>query len=212
MIRFGAAAVAAFAMALAAPAQASVLDHLQLKIGASVISPDESAHISPIGGSVDISDETVPTLAIEYFFTDHISAELLCCMATHDVHAVNTGLGTLDLGEVSHFPPTLTVKYRWTNLGQFEPYVGAGVNYTIFFDENAPSGGPIQDINYGSSFGPALQVGFDYRLDEHWSINLDVRKVYINTDVTIDAGGLGIVRADVDIDPTITTLAVGYRF
>jgi outer membrane protein len=173
--------------------------------------PDESADISVIGGDVDISDEYVPTLAIEYFFTDNISAELLCCAAQHDVKAVGTALGTVDLGQITHFPPTVTLKYRWTTLGAFQPYVGAGVNYTHFFDESVPAGGPVTHINYDDSFGPALQVGADYKLDEHWSVFADARKIWINTDVTIDAGATRI-KADVDVDPWVVTAGVGYRF
>ncbi|MBK6704066.1 MAG: hypothetical protein IPG56_10165 [Caulobacteraceae bacterium] len=119
MSKFGVAAIAALAaMTLAAPAHAGVLDNFQIKLGVSGVLPDEQG--DPI--DVDISDEFVPSLQIEYFFNDHVSAELLCCVATHDVTAAS---GTIDLGQVTHFPPTVTLKYRWTNFGQFEPYVGA---------------------------------------------------------------------------------------
>jgi outer membrane protein len=199
------------AAALAAPAHAGVLDNVQVKVGVSGVLPDEGADISLIGGDVDISDEYVPSLQIEYFFTDNVSAELLCCAAQHDVKAVRTSLGTVNLGQITHFPPTLTLKYRWTNFGKFEPYVGAGVNYTHFFNEELPAGGPVTSISYDDSFGGALQVGADFRMNEHWSLNADVRKIWINTDVTINAGPTRI-DADVDINPWVTTLGVGYRF
>lgn len=201
MIKVGAAAVAVFAaMALAAPAHAGILDNVQIKFGVSGVLPDEKG--DPI--DVDISDEWVPSAQIEYFFTDNISAELLCCVATHDVTAAG---GAVDLGEVTHFPPTVTLKYRWTNFGQFEPYVGAGVNYTAFIDSDPPAG---LSVDYDDSFGPALQLGFDYRLDEHWGVNFDVRRIWINTDVTIS----GAVNAtdDVDINPWVLSTSVAYRF
>ncbi|GIK49371.1 MAG: outer membrane beta-barrel protein [Hyphomonadaceae bacterium] len=201
MIKVGAAAVAVFAaMALAAPAHAGILDNVQIKFGVSGVLPDEKG--DPI--DVDISDEWVPSAQIEYFFTDNISAELLCCVATHDVTAAG---GAVDLGEVTHFPPTVTLKYRWTNFGQFEPYVGAGVNYTAFIDSDPPAG---LSVDYDDSFGPALQLGFDYRLDEHWGVNFDVRRIWINTDVTIS----GAVNAtdDVDINPWVVSTSVAYRF
>jgi len=199
------------AVAFATPAQAGILDKVQVKVGVSAVIPDESANTSVIGGDVDISDEYVPSLAIEYFFTENISAELLCCAAQHDVSAVQTALGTVDLGQITHFPPTVTLKYRWTNLGKIEPYVGAGVNYTHFFNEKLPAGGPITSISYDDSFGGALQAGADFRLNEHWALNVDVRKIWINTDVTIFAGPTRL-DADVDINPWVTTVAVGYRF
>lgn len=205
MKKLGFAALAAVAtLALAAPAQAGVLDHFQVKVGVSGVLPDEEG--SPI--PVDISSEYVPSLQVEYFFNDHVSAELLCCVATHDVTAAN---GAIDLGQVTHFPPTVTLKYRWTNFGQFEPYVGAGVNYTAFIDSEVPSTGPVLAIDYDQSFGGALQAGFDYRLDDHWAINVDVRRIWINTDVAIDTT-LGPVAADVEIDPWVVSTAIGYRF
>lgn len=201
MNRLGAAAVAAMAaLALSTPAQAGILDNFQIKVGVSGILPDEAGDPIP----VDISDEYVPTAQIEYFFTDNISAELLCCVATHDVTAAN---GAIDLGEVSHFPPTVTLKYRWTDLGPFEPYVGAGVNFTTFYDSEPPAG---LSVEYDDSFGPALQVGADYRFDEHWFVNFDVRRIWINSDVTIS---VAINATDeVDIDPWVVSTSIGYRF
>src|SRR5690606_11203091 len=124
----------------------------------------------------------------------------LCCVATHDVTAAS---GAIDLGEVTHFPPTVTLKYRWTDFGKFEPYVGAGVNYTAFIDSEPPAG---LSVDYDESFGPALQLGFDYRLDEHWGVNFDVRRIWINTDVTIS----GAINAtdEVDINPWVVSTSV----
>jgi outer membrane protein len=201
MSRFGVAAIAALAaFTLAAPAQAGVLDNFQIKVGVSGVLPDESG--DPI--DVDISDEYVPSLQVEYFFNDHVSAELLCCVATHDVTAAG---GTIDLGEVTHFPPTVTLKYRWTDFGRFEPYVGAGVNFTSFINSEPPAG---LQVEYDSSVGLALQAGVDYRIDDHWGVNLDVRRIWINTDVTIS----GAINAtdEVDINPWVVSTAIAYRF
>jgi len=205
-------AVAAFAaFAFAGTASADILHNLQIKVGVTGVLPEESASISPIGGDVDISDEFVPSVQFEYFFNDHISAELLCCIATHDVKAVGTSLGTVDLGKITHFPPTVTVKYRWTDFGALQPYVGAGVNYTHFFNDEVPAGGPVTSISYDDSVGGALQAGADYKLNDHWSLNFDVRKIWINSDVTIMAGATRIDAA-VDINPWVISAGTGYRF
>ncbi len=204
--------IAAGAIAMAGTASAQDIWHnVQVKVGVSLIQPDESSSISLIGGEAKISDEYVPTLQIEYFFSDNISAELLCCVAEHEVKAENTALGSVDLGKVSHFPPTLTVKYRWTDMGAFQPHLGAGVNYTTFYDKQLPAGGPVTAIHYDDSFGGALQAGFDYKLGDHWSLNVDVRKVWISSDVAISAGTTQIA-AKVDINPLIVTVGSGYRF
>ncbi|MBL8548541.1 MAG: OmpW family protein [Hyphomonadaceae bacterium] len=206
------ALVAGASLALAAPAQAfTIKDHLQVKVGVAGVIPDAGADISLIGGDVDISDEWVPSVQLEWFFNENVSAELLCCIARHDVGAVDTALGPVDLGKVTHFPPTVTLKYRWTDFGPFEPYVGAGVNYTHFFNADAPDAGPVTGIQYDDSFGPALQIGADYRLNDRWSINIDARKIWIDTDVAIDAGATRI-DASVDIDPWVFAVGIGYRF
>lgn len=199
-MNFGVAALAFAAVAFAPAAQARILDNLQVKVGVSGVLPDESG--SPI--PVSISDEYVPSLQLEYFFTDNISAELLCCVATHDVTAAN---GAVDLGEVTHFPPTVTLKYRWNTDAAFQPYVGAGVNFTSFIDSEPPAG---LSVDYEESFGGALQAGFDYRLDDNWSLNLDVRRIWIQTDVTI-SGAVNAVD-EVDINPFVVSAGVGYRF
>jgi outer membrane protein len=197
------AAVAAFAaLALATPAAhaQAAAGHFQLTLGVSGVLPDEKA--SPIPAEID--DAYVPTAGIEYFFTDNISAELLCCAARHHVTAAN---GALNLGHVTHFPPTVTVKYHWTNLGNFEPYVGAGVNYTHFFNVDAPAG---LRIDYSDSWGGAVQAGFDYRLNDRWAVNVDARRIWISTDVKIR----GAVNANdsVDVNPWVLTTGVAYRF
>lgn len=199
-MKFGVAAFAAMAsLALVTPAQAGILDHFQIKVGVSDIIPNE--HGSPIQAS--ISDSVVPTAGIEYFFTDHVSAELLCCAATHDVRAAN---GAVNLGTVTHSPPTLTLKYRWNTQGSFQPYVGAGVNYTMFINSDPPAG---RSVHYSNSWGPAVQAGFDYRLTDHWSLNVDVRRLWISTDVRVHNPN---VTDSVDIDPWVVTTGVGYRF
>lgn len=203
------AAAGVLALAGTAVAQ-NALHNFQVKLGVSGVLPDTSATISTIGGGVDISDEYVPTFQVEYFLNANVSAELLCCVATHDVKAVGTALGDVDLGKITHFPPTVTLKYHWTDFGAWKPYVGAGVNYTHFFNDELPAGGAVTAINYDDSWGGALQAGLDYQIDDHWSLNVDVRKIWISTDVTLVAGPT--IDASVDINPVIVTIGSGYRF
>ena len=189
--------------------------------------PDEGANLSVAGtalpGNVDIGDQYVPELDITYFFNDNIAAELILGVTPHDVKATGvTVTGALDnadidLGDVWLLPPTLTLQYHFNTGSAFKPYVGAGVNATFFFNEDE---GPTADsIDYDNSFGPAIQAGFDYDLDGvpgGWAFNADIKKIWINSDVTIDfssALGAGTtVNADVDIDPLVVGLGLGYKF
>lgn len=186
------------------------------------VMPDESADLkvagAPLGGDVKIDTSYVPELDITYFFTDKIAAELILGVTPHDVTATNVAAvagANVDLGDVTLLPPTLTLQYHFKNESKFTPYVGVGVNYTLFFDENA---GPVaDDIDYDASFGAALQLGLDVDLDGEpggWLFNVDAKKIWINTEATVDfTTALGAtVKADVDINPLVVGVGFGYKF
>jgi len=186
----------------------------QIRVRALVVSPDDSSTITPIGGDTDHSTQVVPELDISYFFNDNLSAELILGVTKHDGAAINTALGDVDLGSVWLLPPTVTLQYHFAPDTQFNPYIGAGVNYTIFFSEDLPNGSPLVSVDHDSSFGVALQAGVDIKMnpDSDWFWNLDVKKVWMNTDTTVDAGALGIVTADVNLDPWLIGVGIGKRF
>jgi outer membrane protein len=168
--------------------------------------PTESADIS-IGGDVDINNHIVPEVDFSYFFTSNIAVEVIAAITPHDVGAHGTALGNLDLGSVWLLPPTVTAQYHFNTNTPFKPYLGAGVNYTHFF--GADEGSSIASIDYDNSFGPALQAGLDYAIDDHWVVNVDVKKIWINSDVKVNGGA---VTADVDINPLVIGVGVGYKF
>lgn len=183
---------------------------LTATLGVAGVLPDESAKISAIGGTVDISDEYVPALTLDYALSKKVSVELLCCVAPHKVKAVSTAVGTVDLGEVTLFPPTLTLKYHFLENARVKPYVGAGVNVTAFFNEKLPAG-PVRSIDYDTTVGPALQVGANIPLSERLVLNLDVKKIWIEPNVKLNTA-LGPVEADVKINPIVTFVGLGYKF
>ncbi|MFO0388366.1 MAG: OmpW/AlkL family protein [Alphaproteobacteria bacterium] len=171
--------------------------------------PAEDASITGAvtGSQIDIDTSVVPELDFSYFFTDNIALELIAAVTPHDVNTATSSAGALDLGDVWLLPPTLTAQYHFTQFGQFKPYVGAGVNYTVFFGED--KGTSVTSVDYDNSFGPALQAGMDYMLDDHWMVNFDVKKIWINTDVKFNSGA---IAADVDINPWVIGVGVGYKF
>lgn len=182
----------------------------QFRLRGIVVTPDESATIQTIGGDVDISTAVVPEFDITYFFTENWSAELILATTKHDVTAVGTAAGDIDLGHVWLLPPTLLGQYHFTG-GNLVPYLGAGVNLTLFYGIDE---GPVADeLDYDTSVGVAFQGGFDYMLDDKWFLNLDVKKAFINTDVTVNATtALGAtVGADVDINPWVIGLGFGVK-
>jgi outer membrane protein len=213
-------AVTAAAIAVAGALFAAQPAHAEKQAGdilvrgrALLIAPDTDSSLSNggahIAGSADVDNAVIPELDLSYFFTDHIAAELILGTSKHDVSARNTPLGNLDLGSIWLLPPTLTAQYHFNPHGKISPYVGAGVNYTIFYNADD---GDAQHIKYDNSFGYAFQVGVDYALTDNWSLNFDVKKLFLSTTATIDAGLAAPVKADVDIDPWLVGVGFGYRF
>lgn len=169
---------------------------------------DESANINAIGGDVDIDSDTSFELDITYFLTKSWALELMAGTTRHTVTAIDTAAGDLDAGSVRLLPPTLTLQYHFPLCNDtIHPYVGTGVNYTVFYDEDAP-GGVINDMDYDNAFGFVMQAGVDFDLCENWVLNFDVKKILLKSDVTVN----GAIDADVEIDPWIFGVGIGYRF
>ncbi|MDK2772211.1 MAG: outer membrane beta-barrel protein [Flavobacterium sp.] len=186
----------------------------QVRLRGVGVVPTESAKIGVIGGDVNISNALIPELDFTYFFTEHIAAELILGTAKHDVKAVGTAAGNVDLGSVWLLPPTLTAQYHFyaTKDKVLKPYVGAGVNYTIFYNVKS---GAVADVKYDNALGYAAQVGFDLMLNDKFFINVDAKRLFLNTDVTVDASNLApglSIPADVDIDPWLFGMGIGMKF
>ncbi|MBI1275013.1 outer membrane beta-barrel protein [bacterium] len=163
--------------------------------------PDENSTLN-IGGEVDVDNSVVPEVDFSYFFTPNIAAELILATTKHNV---KTTSGT-DVGSAWLLPPTLTLQYHFTNFESFKPYVGAGINYTMFYNEDP---GTLSSVDYDNSFGGALQVGVDIPIQNNLYFNVDVKKVFIDTTAKFNGGA---VVADVDIDPWLIGVGIGYRF
>ena len=164
--------------------------------------PQEDSSTS-IGGDVEVSTRVDPELDISYFFTDNIAAELILATTKHNMKHSSGA----DLGSAYILPPTLTVQYHFTPDQKFSPYVGAGLNYSMFYGEDTAAG--FNDLDVDGGVGYALQAGFDYWIDDHWGANLDVKKIFLNVDAELNNGA---VTADVDLDPVIVGAGVSYRF
>ena len=186
----------------------------QVRLRAVGVAPDESASIGIIGGDVAISNALIPELDFTYFFTEHFAAELILGTAKHDVKAINTLAGDVNLGSVWLLPPTLTAQYHFYTSDKkvFKPYIGAGVNYTLFYNVKS---GDVADVTYDNALGYAAQLGFDLMLDETFFINVDVKRLFLSTDVSVDASNLApglIIPAEVDINPWLVGVGVGMKF
>ena len=170
---------------------------------------DKSAPFSALGlnfaaDSVRVSNKLISEIDIDYAFSDTLSAELVLTVPQkHDVNLVGAGR----LGSFKHLPPTLLMHYRPKVVGNFHPYFGAGVNFTLIFDDNlSVAGVPLKLDSY--SVGLAAQAGVDYQISEGWSLNFDVKKAAIRT--AVKAGGAKLT--DAKLDPWLFAVGVRYDF
>lgn len=171
--------------------------------GAAIVMPNESS--DKVGGNeLKIDNNTQAAATFTYMTTDKIGIELLLATPfTHDV-----SLDGNKVAEVSQLPPSLMVQYYFGQPdSQFRPYVGAGLNYTFFFEEEGYGALSGTDVSVDNSLGGAVQAGLDVKLDEHWFANVSVWYMDINTDVHTAVGTI-----NTDIDPVSAMLGLGYTF
>jgi outer membrane protein len=158
--------------------------------------------LDTVVGPIEADSRWIPELDLSYFFTKNIAAELvLTYPQTVDITASGA-----QIGKIKALPPSLLVQYHFTDLGAFKPYVGLGVNYTLFFSrDNILGGGASVDR---SSLGLAAQVGFDYMFNKNWGLNLDVKYIQMETDVAVGGTKIGTLN----LSPVTAGVGVSYRF
>ena len=239
-------------VAVAPAAMAYEAGDIIVRAGAANIDPDSSSSGLRIpamdgvngfngrqelaGTGVEVDDETQLGLTATYMFSSTLGLELLASTPfTHEITANLGGLGKVDVGEGKHLPPTLSLV--WYPLGSdttVSPYVGAGVNYTIFLEDRVSSDleaalAGVADVVTGvpvglpspmplgleleNSWGLSAQLGVDVALSEQWHVNASLRWIDIDTEAEITAGGATIIAVDdVEIDPLVYQLTIGFRF
>ncbi|ESE40874.1 Outer membrane protein W [Shewanella decolorationis S12] len=200
---------------LAAGFSASVSAHqagdIIVRAGAVVVAPNESSDDVAGNGEFQISNNTQLGLNFGYMLTDNFGVELLAATPfSHDVSLKGVG----KIAETKHLPPTLVAQYYFGNAqSTLRPYVGVGVNYTNFFDNEFTNdlGGALTDLSMSTSWGLAAQVGLDYQVNKNWLVNASVWYAQISSDVKFKLAGDTVV-IDTDINPWVYMVSVGYTF
>ena len=194
------------AAAFASPA---VLAHqagdILVRGGLAFVSPQTSSDDVLGTGELDIDSNMQLGLTLSYMLTDNWGVELLA--VTPFSHSVSTpGLG--EVAKVKHLPPTLMAQYYFGDAkSKVRPYIGAGVNYTTFFDEEGRGALAGTDVSVDSSWGMAGQVGLDMAINDRWFVNASAWIMDIDTDVHTAVGTI-----KTSIDPMAFMFGVGYRF
>ncbi len=218
------------AMAFSGVVSAYEEGDIVVRVGVTTVVPQDSSdpiafngNEATLGGAeLSVDNSTQLGLTVEYMLSNKWGVELLAATPfEHDADA--KALSGLQVGDVKQLPPTLSAIYHFDTAENLQPYIGIGLNYTIFFDEEVTdeaqaafiginSGLTGADLELEDSIGLSVQIGTDYHINDNVSLNASVRWIDIETEaeITFDSGDK--ISADVSIDPIVYTVAVGYRF
>lgn len=238
-------AVTAFSVAAAMPAVAQEAGDFQFRIGAGYITTDtgndnlvfEGTRLD--GFKIDVDDQVGLVFDLTYFLSPNWGIELLASAPfEHDIDGAGA-LGPLgEIGDTKHLPPTLSLQYHFLPNQTIRPYVGAGLNYTLFFDDSTNAGlhegvvatangalganfsGGNTNLSIDDSFGPALQAGVDFDISDNMFWNFNVRYIMIDVDASLKTttfspqGTETVFRSKIDteIDPFVFSAQIGFRF
>ena len=169
-----------------------------------------SVNGSNTGVEASADTDTMPELDFTYMLERHWGLELILAYTEHNANTSLLGLGKFANTKV--LPPTLTLQYHFSPDSNIRPYVGAGVNYTHFFDSKVKGGldAPGADLDIDDSWGLAAQAGVDIDFNEDWFVNFDVKYIDISADAHIKNGSS--IKVDIDVDPIVWGIGVGRRF
>lgn len=203
----------------AQPAYAEAGDVLVRVRGILVAPNEESGGILPAfpNETVSVDNSVMPEVDITYMATDNIGFELIAATTKHTASGTTGTTGSIgDLASTWVLPPTLTAQYHFNPGGAVRPYVGAGVNYTLFYSEEASPGLEAAvgatSVSMSDSFGWAAQAGIDVDLTDRMFLNFDVKYIDIDTTARLDTAGAGTQRVRVSLDPWVFGVGIGTRF
>ncbi len=203
-------AAAALCVGSTVPASAGQHHKFMVRVRAVELIPANGSDAIPALGvpanAITINAKLIPEVDLSYFFTKRIAAELVLTYPQKQ----NVYLSGTQIGSFQHLPPTLTAQYHFMPDAKFQPYVGAGFNFTIINAVNisVPLAVPLPLELSHTSFGPALQGGFDYKVGPRNYVNVDVKKVWLGADVTAAGTKVSTVR----VDPVLVGIGYGIRF
>ncbi len=213
-------------LAVSVTAQAHEAGDIIVRAGAVTVDPrEESSGIklgsTDLGGKATVDSDTQLGLNFAYMLTDNVGLELLAATPfSHNVDVAGSpaGLDALNgkLGTIKHLPPTVSVVwYPLHSNSVFQPYLGAGVNFTWFFDESVSSEAKAKNfrgLDLENSWGLAAQIGADFMLTDRIMLNGQIRYIDIDSTGTTNLDGVGRLKVDVDVDPMVYMVGLGYKF
>jgi len=218
--------VAALVLACAGAAQSAAAyeaGDLLIRGRAIAVDPHESSGtvksngVSIPGSGAGLDSNVTPEIDFTYMLTPAWGLELILASSSHDAKGTGSLAGLGKLFDARTLPPTLTLQHHFNSNGTVRPYAGVGLNYTLFFNEDATSslktaGGGKANVELDDSWGLAANVGVDVAINKDWFVNADVKYIDMDTTAIIRTNDLGRLKVDVNIDPWVYGIGIGRRF
>lgn len=199
---------------LAVPIAASAHEDGQLlvRLRGIVVQPQESGGTDVLGGDVKVDTSYAPEIDFSYFITKNIAIELIAATIRHELTLKDSAVpANVDLGHTWVLPPTLLLQYHFFADDIISPYLGVGVNYTIFYNET--DGPTVDKVDVQNAWGYAFQAGVDIQIpNSRWVVNADVKKIFLSPNIDVKLGGQSISDEKFDLDPWVIGVGLGYRF
>jgi outer membrane protein len=176
---------------------------------------DSSQQIGETGSEVAVDSATTLELDVTYMFSSHFGLEVIAATTKHDLAAAGGALNGANLGSVKVLPPTATLQWHPAPGGLMNFYLGLGINYTLFYSYDLSddlAGLGVTDVGFDNSFGLAGDVGLNINLGKKLHLNADVKYIQITTTADIKTADGTLDKVDVDINPWVFGLGIGYRF
>lgn len=200
-----------------------------VKVGAASVQPStESSDPIRVTGLPDsnvngLTGDEQPGASFTYMITDHIGIEGI--LAAPFETSINVGggvplvTGSPNIGTAKYLPEVISLQYYpMDSSSKLQPYVGVGINYTAFFEEetslavNNSIAGP-STLKIENSTGFAGQLGVDYEFQDDWVVNAAVWYIDLNTNASIETTNIGTVEIEnIEADPYVFFLSIGHKF
>ncbi len=194
----------ALALGFAGPALATEAGDWTVSLGLHAVDPASNNGSLAAGAlKTDVGSDWKPTVTAEYFFSPNLGLEVLAALPFE--HKIS--LNGVKAATTKQLPPTFTLQYHF-NGEKVSPFIGAGINYTLFFNQHET--GPLTGTNLslGNSWGLAAHAGLDIRLADKRALRVDVRWMDIDTKVKVNGTDVGTVK----IDPLVYGVAYVWQF
>jgi len=174
---------------------------------------------SIVNSTTKVSSNAQPLVDITYMYTDNIAFQMgLGTPYKHNLSGSGALQGAGQLGSLKQLPPTMFGQYRFLDAGSsFRPYLGLGVTYAIFYDEQGSgtltaisnTGGAPATFKVDNKWALTPELGATYAFNKKWFVDVMYGKTLISTTVHLSPGGQ---TATAKLNPNVASFVIGYRF